>query len=121
MVLQESLEATRRSLDVAQGTGQYTGNLESIVDTLQQTGAVMEHQLLVAQQEPDPAVQSLYAQTLGSQVEQIAETATGVRNALASAAASAGDIDVKDLTRTLEVEADMLQKWSKTYTDLGTD
>ncbi len=121
VVLQESLEATRRSLDVAQGTGQYTGNLESIVDTLQQTGAVMEHQLLVAQQEPDPAVQSLYAQTLGSQVEQIAETATGVRNALASAAASAGDIDVKDLTRTLEVEADMLQKWSKTYTDLGTD
>lgn len=119
--LAESLEATRRSLDVAQGTRQYTGNLESIFNTLQQTGSVMEHQLLVAQQEPDPAVQSLYAKTLGVQVEQITQTATGVRNALASATAPSGDVDLKDLTRTLEIEAAMLKKWSKTYTDLGTD
>lgn len=121
VALTESLEATRRSLDVAQGTRQYTGNLESIFTTLQQTGSVMEHHLLVAQQEPDPSVQSLYAKTLGVQVKQITHTATGVRNALASAAAPAGDVDLKDLTRTLEIEAAMLQKWSKTYTDLGSD
>ena len=121
VALTESLEATRRSLDVAQGTRQYTGNLESIFTTLQQTGSVMEHHLLVAQQEPDPSVQSLYAKTLGVQVKQITQTATGVRNALASAAAPAGDVDLKDLTRTLEIEAAMLQKWSKTYTDLGSD
>ncbi len=121
VALAESLEATRRSLDVAQGTGQYTGNLESIFNTLQQTGSVMEHHLLVAQQEPDPAVQSLYAKTLSVQVKQITQTATGVRNALASAAAPTGDVDLRDLTRTLEIEAAMLKKWSKTYTDLGTD
>lgn len=121
VALAESLEATRRSLEVAQGTGQYTGNLEAIVNTLQQTGAVMEHQLLVAQQEPDPTVQAQYAKTLGSQVQQIAQTATGVRNALAGAAASTGDVDVKDLTRTLEIEAAMLKKWSATYNDLGMD
>ena len=119
--LADSLQATRRSLDAAQGTRQYTGNLESIFNTLQQTGTLMEHQLLVAQQEPDPAVQSLYAKTLGVQVEQITQTAKGLRNALASAAAPAGDVDLKDLTRTLEIEAAMLKKWSKTYTDLGTD
>ncbi|MHA7268580.1 hypothetical protein [Arthrobacter sp. HLT1-20] len=121
VALAESLEATRRSLGVAQSTGQYTGNLEQIFNTLQQTGAVMEHQLLVAQQEPDPAVQSLYAKTLGVQVEQITQTAKGVRNALASAAAPAGDVDLKDLTRTLEIEAAMLKNWSTTYTDLGKD
>ena len=121
VALAESLEATRRSLGVAQSTGQYTGNLESIFNTLQQTGAVMEHQLVVAQREPDPAVQSLYAKTLGVQVEQITQTARGVRNALASAAAPAGEVDLKDLTRTLEIEAAMLKNWSKTYTDLGQD
>lgn len=121
VALAESLEATRRSLAVAQSTGQYTGNLEQIFNTLQQTGAVMEHQLLVAQQEPDPAVQGLYSKTLGVQVEQITQTAKGVRNALASAAAPTGDVDLKDLTRTLEIEATMLKNWSATYTDLGKD
>jgi hypothetical protein len=121
VALQESLESTGRSLGVAQATGQYTGNLGSIFTTLQQAGAVMEHQLVVAQQEPDPAVQALYAKTLGVQVEQINQTARGVRNALASAAAPAGDVDMKDLTRTLEIEAAMLRNWSKTYTDLGKD
>lgn len=121
VALAEALEATRRSLDVAQATGQYTGNLDSIFNTLQQTGTVMEHQLLVAQQEPDPAVQGLYAKTLGTQVEQITQTAKGVRNALASAAAPTGDVDLKDLTRTLEIEAAMLKNWSATYTDLGKD
>lgn len=121
VALAESLEATRRSLNVAHGSGQYTGNLSSIFSTLEQTGAVMEHQLLVAQQEPDPAVQSLYAKTLAGQVEQITQTARGVRNALASAAAPAGSADLKDLTRTLEIEATMLANWSKTYTDLGPD
>lgn len=121
IALADSLDATQRSLDVAQSTGQYTGNLASIFTTLQQAGTVMEHQLLVAQQEPDPAVQGLYAKTLGVQVEHITETATGVRNALASAAAPASDVDLKDLTRTLEIEATMLKKWSTTYTDLGKD
>lgn len=121
VALAESLEATRRSLGVAQSTGQYTGNLEQIFNTLQQTGTVMEHQLLVAQQEPDPAVQSLYAKTLGTQVEQITQTAKGVRNALASAAAPTGNVDLRDLTRTLEIEAAMLKNWSTTYTDLGKD
>lgn len=121
VALAESLEATRRSLDVAQSTGQYTGNLSSIFTTLEETGAVMEHQLLVAQQEPDAAVQGLYAKTLAGQVEQITQTARGVRNALASAAAPSGSADLKDLTRTLEIEATMLKNWSKTYTDLGND
>lgn len=121
VALSESLEATRRSLGVAQSTGQYTGNLESIFNTLQQTGTVMEHQLVVAQHEPDLAVQALYAKTLGVQIEQITQTAKGVRNALASAAAPRGDVELKDLTRTLEIEATMLKNWSKTYTDLGTD
>ena len=121
VALSESLEATRRSLDVAQSTGQYTGNLASIFATLEQTGAVMEHQLLVAQQEPDPAVQGLYAKTLAGQVEQVTLTATGVRNALASAAAPSGTVDLRDLTRKLEIEAAMLKNWSATYTDLGND
>ncbi|MFQ4148631.1 hypothetical protein AAGW05_08040 [Arthrobacter sp. LAPM80] len=121
VALQEALDATRRSLAVAQSTGQYTGNLEAIFTTLQQTATVMEHQLLVAQQEPDRAVQAVYAKTLGVQVEQVTQTATGVRNALASAAAPAGDVDLKDLTRTLEIEAAMLKNWSRTYTDLGHD
>lgn len=119
--LQESLEATRRSLDVAQGTGQYTGNLASIFATLEQAGAVMEHQLLVAQQEPDLAIQGAYAKNLSGQVEQITQTAKGVRSALASAASPAGGSDLQDLTRTLEIEATMLKNWSKTYTDLGND
>ncbi|MET4002294.1 hypothetical protein ABIB48_001003 [Arthrobacter sp. UYCu511] len=121
VALAESLDATQRSLAVAQSTGQYTGNLESIFNTLQQTGTVMEHQLLVAQREPDPAVQALYAKTLAGQVEQITLTAKGVRNALASAAAPAGSADLGDLTRTLEIEATMLANWSKTYTDLGPE
>ncbi len=121
VALQESLEATRRSLDVAQGTGQYTGNLPSIFATLEQAGAVMEHQLLVAQQEPDPAVQGVYAKNLAGQVEQITQTAKGVRNALASAAAPTEHADLKDLSRTLEIEAAMLSNWSKTYTELGGD
>ncbi|MBP2412472.1 hypothetical protein JOF48_001271 [Arthrobacter stackebrandtii] len=119
--LQESLEATRRSLDVAEGTGQYTGKLPSIFATLEQAGTVMEHQLLVAQQEPDLAIQGVYAKNLAGQVEQITQTATGVRKALASAAAPAGDSDLQDLTRSLEIEATMLKNWSKTYTDLGND
>ncbi len=121
VALSESLEATRRSLDAAQSVGQYTGNLASIFATLEQTGAVMEHQLLVAQQEPDPAVQGLYAKTIAGQVEQITLTATGVRNALASAAAPSGNADLKDLTRKLEIEAAMLKNWSTTYTELGND
>lgn len=119
VALQESLDATGRSLGVAQSTGQYTGNLESIFKTLADTGAVVGHQLLVAQQEPDPAVQAIYAKTLGVQVDQITQTATGVRNALANATSHTGGADLKELTRTLEVEATMLQNWSRTYTELG--
>lgn len=119
VALQESLDATRRSLEAAQTAGQYAGNLPSIFATLEQTGSVIERQLLVAQQEPEPAVQALYAKTLAGQVEQITQTATGVRNALASTAAPACGDDLKDLTRTLEIEATMLANWSKTYTDLG--
>lgn len=121
VALQESLEATRRSLEVAQATGQYTGNLASIFATLEQAGAVMEHQLLVAQQEPDLTVQGLYAKNLADQVEQITRTAKGVRNALASAAAPAGSAELQDLTRTLEIETTMLANWARTYTDLGPD
>lgn len=117
--LQESLEATQRSLAVAQSTRQYTGNLDAIYRTLQQAGAVLEHQLLVAQKEPDPAVQAAYAQTLGGQAEQVIQTSAGIRSALAAAAAPMTDVDVKDLTRTLEIEAAMLKNWSATYTDLG--
>lgn len=117
--LQEALEATGRSLAVAQGTRQYTGNLDSIFRTLQQAGAVVDNQLHVAQQDPDPAVQGVYSKTLGVQVEQITHTATGIRNALAGAAAAMTDVDLKDLTRTLEIEATMLKNWSATYTDLG--
>ena len=117
--LQESLDATQRSLAVAQSTRQYTGNLDSIFRTLKQAGTALEHQLLVAQKEPDPAVQAAYAKTLGGQVEQITRTSAGVRNALAAAAAPMTDVDVRDLTRTLEIEAAMLKNWSATYTDLG--
>ncbi|WP_104086242.1 hypothetical protein [Arthrobacter sp. GMC3] len=117
--LQESMEATRRSLEVASSTRQYTGNLDSIFRTLQQASTVVESQLLVAQQDPDPAVQSVYSKTLSVQVEQITHTATGIRNALASAASPVVDVDLKDLTRTLEIEATMLKNWSATYTDLG--
>ncbi|NVM93587.1 hypothetical protein [Arthrobacter wenxiniae] len=117
--LQESLEATQRSLAVAQSTRQYTGNLDSIFGTLRQAGTVLENQLLVAQREPDPAVQAAYAQTLGGQVAQVIQTSTGIRSALAAAAAPMTDVDVKDLTRTLEIEATMLKNWSATYTDLG--
>lgn len=121
VALQESLEATGRSLAVAQNSGQYTGNLEGIFRTLQQAGVVMDHHLAVAAQEPDSAVQGLYAKTLGAQVEQITQTATGVRNALAGAAASTNRADMADLTRSLEIEAKMLENWSKTYTDLAGD
>ncbi|NVM98739.1 hypothetical protein [Arthrobacter sp. SDTb3-6] len=117
--LQESLEATQRSLAVAQGARQYTGNLNSIFGTLRQAGTVLENQLLVAQSEPDPAVQAAYAKTLGGHVEQVVQTSTGIRSALAAAAAPMTDVDFKDLTRTLEIEAIMLKKWSATYTDLG--
>lgn len=117
--LQESLEATARSLAAAQSTRQYTGNLDSIFRTLQQAGAVVETQLQVAQADPDPAVQGIYAKTLGTQVGQITQTAQGIRNALASAATPMADVDLADLTRTLEIEATMLKNWSSTYTDLG--
>jgi len=117
--LQESMEATRRSLEVASATRQYTGNLDSIFRTLQQAAHVVDSQLAVAQQDPDPAVQGVYSKTLSVQVEQITHTATGIRNALASAAAPAVDVDLKDLTRTLEIEATMLKNWSATYTGLG--
>lgn len=121
VALAEALEATGRSLAVAQGAGQYTGNLEPIFASLQQAGKVIEHHLLVAQQEPESAVQALYAKTLGTQVDQITQTATGVRQALASTAAPAGDVDLANLTRTLEIEATMLTKWAQTYTELGDD
>lgn len=117
--LQEAMEATRRSLEVASSTRQYTGNLDSIFRTLQQSAQVVDSQLLVAQQDPDPAVRGVYAKTLSVQAEQITHTATGIRNALASAAAPAVDVDLKDLTRTLEIEATMLKNWSATYTGLG--
>ncbi len=81
----------------------------------------MEHQLRVAQQEPDLTVQGQYAKNLAEQVEQITHTAQGVRRALASTSAPAGGADLKDLTRSLEIEAAMLANWSKTYTDLGPD
>lgn len=117
--LQESLEATARSLAAAESTSQYTGNLPAIFRTLQQAGGVLETQMMVAQQDPDRAVQAAYAKTLGAQLEQVTHTATGIRNALASAASPLTDADLKDLTRTLEIEATMLKNWSKTYTELG--
>lgn len=119
--LQESLEATVRSLTVAKNAQQYTGNLEYIVQTLTQAGSVVERQLLVAQKDPDPGIQRVYAQTLGVQVHQITQTAGGVRSALASAAQPMTDVDLADLTRKLDIEAQMLQKWSATYTELGND
>lgn len=117
--LQESLEATARSLAVAEQTHQYTGNLPGILRTIQQAGGVLENQLLVAQKDPDPTIQNAYVKTLGAQVEQVTHTATGIRNALAQAASPVTDSELKDVTRTLEVEATMLKNWSKTYTDLG--
>lgn len=121
VALQESLEATRRSLQVAENSGQYTGNLGAIFTTLEQSGAAMAHHLQVAQQEPDLKIQGVYAKNLAAQVEQITQTAAGVRKALAGAAASTDRADMAELTRSLEIEAKMLENWSKTYTDLAGD
>lgn len=117
--LQESLEATARSLAAAEATHQYTGNLPSIFRTIQQAGGVLETQLLVAQKDPDPAVQGAYVKTLGAQIEQLIHTSTGIRNALATASSPVSDADMKDLSRSLEIEATMLKNWSATYTQLG--
>ncbi|WP_026556090.1 hypothetical protein [Arthrobacter sp. 35W] len=119
--LLEALESTDRSLAAAAGARQHTGNLPAIVGTLRSAGAVVERQLAVAAKDPDPAIQKVYAQTLGVQVEQIAATATGVRTALARAAQPAGDADLGDLARRLDIEAKMLDNWSATYTQLGRD
>lgn len=117
--LKDGLDATRRSLEAAAASQQYTGNLESIFATLLQAGSTVENQLLVAQNDPDPAIQGAYAKTLGAQVEQITRTANGIRSALASTAAPMSDTDLSDLSRTLEIEATMLKNWSTTYTQLG--
>ena len=119
--LKDALDATRRSLEAATASQQYTGNLDSIFKTLMQAGGMVESQLLVAQQDPDPAIQKAYAKTLGAQVEQITRTANGIRNALATAATPMADSDLNDLSRTLEIEATMLKNWSTTYTQLGHD
>ncbi|WP_125613952.1 hypothetical protein [Specibacter cremeus] len=119
--LREALEATARSLDVANSAQQYTGNLEPIVRTLQQAGAAIEQQLVVAQKDPDPAIQTMYAQTLGAHVKQIMTTAAGVRNALAATARPLTDVDLAAVTRKLDIEAQMLRNWSQTYTELGND
>ncbi|WP_427015599.1 hypothetical protein ACQCSX_12290 [Pseudarthrobacter sp. P1] len=119
--LLEALEATERSLGVAMDSRQHTGNLPEILKTLQHAGSVVERQLAVAAKDPDPAIQKVYAQTLGVQVEQISATATGVRTALARTAQPMADTDIGALARRLEIEAKMLDNWSATYTQLGKD
>lgn len=119
--LHDSLEATRRSLEAALATRQHVGNLEAIVGTLGQAGALVGRQLVVARKDPDQAVQRIYVQTLGAQVAQITATAAGVRTALAKTAQPMTTVDLGTLTRRLEVEAAVLQTWSATYNGLGTE
>lgn len=119
--LLEALEATERSLDAAVGARQHTGNLPQILATLKNAGSVVERQLAVAAKDPDPAIQKVYAQSLGVQVEQISATATGVRTALARTATPMADADLGELARRLDIEAKMLDNWSATYTQLGKD
>jgi hypothetical protein len=80
---------------------------------------VVDRQLAVAERDPDRGIQRVYAQTLGVQVEQILQTSTGVRQALARTSQPMTAVDISELTRRLDVEAKMLDNWAATYTQLG--
>lgn len=117
--LRDSLAATARSLGVAMDSRQHIGNLAYIVRTLDHAAGVLDRQLAVAEKDPDRSIQRVYAQTLGVQVEQILQTSTGVRQALARTSQPMTAVDVSELTRRLDIEAKMLDNWSATYTQLG--
>jgi len=117
--LRDSLAATGRSLGVAMDSRQHIGNLAYIVRTLEHAGSVVDRQLAVAERDPDRGIQRVYAQTLGVQVEQILQTASGVRQALARTSQPMTAVDISELTRRLDVEAKMLDNWAATYTALG--
>ncbi|MCZ2401839.1 hypothetical protein IV498_01235 [Paenarthrobacter sp. Z7-10] len=116
--LADSLSATRRSLDIARESDQHTGNLAHIVQTLDEAGAIIDRQLAVAEKDPDASIQQLYAQTLGAQVEQILQTSTGVRQALATSTQPMAPVDLDELTRALSSEAKLLEHWARTYAQL---
>ncbi|MBG0740162.1 hypothetical protein IV500_12305 [Paeniglutamicibacter antarcticus] len=117
--LQDSLAATNRSLSVAVDSRQQVGNLGYIVQTLNHAGSVLDRQLAVAEKDPDPAIQRLYAQTLGTQSGQVLHTCAGVRQALARTSQPMTAVDISTLTRRLDVEAKVLDNWAATYTRLG--
>ena len=117
--LRDSLAATARSLGVAMDSRQHIGNLAYIVRTLEHAGGVVDRQLAVAERDPDRGIQRAYAQTLGVQVEQILQTSTGVRQALARTTQPMTALDISELTRRLDVEAKMLDNWAATYSQLG--
>ncbi|HEY8294518.1 MAG TPA: hypothetical protein VIG41_04210 [Micrococcaceae bacterium] len=117
--LRDSLAATARSLGVAMDSRQHIGNLAYIVRTLDHAAGVVDRQLAVAEKDPDRGIQRVYAQTLGVQVEQILQTSTGVRQALARTAQPMTAVDVSELTRRLDIEAKLLGNWSATYAQLG--
>ncbi len=117
--LQDSLAATNRSLAVAVDSRQHVGNLGYIVQTLNHAAGVLDRQLAVAEKEPDPAIARVYAQTLGTQSQQVLHTCAGVREALARTSQPMTAVDISALTRRLDVEAKVLDNWAATYTRLG--
>jgi hypothetical protein len=116
--LQDSVAATRRSLEVARESRQHIGRLDPIVQSLSHAADVVDRQLAVAQKDPDPAIRRVYTETLGVQVEQILSTSTGVRTALARSAQPLAVVGLSELTQRLDVEAAMLANWSATFTRL---
>nr|MBW4094774.1 hypothetical protein [Acidobacteriota bacterium] len=98
---------------------QHLGRLEQIVENLNHAAGELDGQLKVAQKDPDPRIREVYAQTLGVHVQQILETSTGVRKALAASAQPIVAVGLGELTRKLDVETAMLANWSRTYQQLG--
>ena len=117
--LRNSIEATQRSLAVAGQCSQRVGDLPYITQTLTFAAGALDRQLSVAAKDPDPAVQGMYANNLSAHVNQVVQTASGVRQALARTAQPMTDLDLTELTRRLALEARLLDNWSATYSRLG--
>ncbi|WP_323959396.1 hypothetical protein GC088_12790 [Arthrobacter sp. JZ12] len=113
--LENSTDATRRSLSAAGSQGYTVGDLSATAEDLTRAEAVLCERISLAEREPNKALRADLAKGISTQVNSLCELSAQLRRTLLEIHQVSGNSQLERATSRLSLEIGALQTWSAAY------
>ncbi len=113
--LERSTDATRRSVQAALAQGVPGGELAATAEDLTRAEEVLCERISLAEKEPNRALRSELARSIGAQVNTLSELSADLRRTLLEVHSVSSNAQVTRASSRLSLEIGALQTWSATY------